>query len=238
MLSDELLAYLFDGQPHLLAESMETWLGSSRRFTAFVGTFRDKIRKKLRVPQDEETLYDLRLELETAYLLLREPRLSLVYEPLLSGKARGPDFAVSYTTSLTFMVEVTRLRVASSSGDSSPGQAERLMDAVCTKLGQLLPGHSNVIIVGADSLSFSQNDLQATMLRIQRQAERSEPVFWQRYGFRDRADFFRHYQRLSEVILRRSQRIAEGPPLTWLNPQAKYSLPAKVKTALYRSHTA
>lgn len=110
MLIDELLTYLFDGQSHPLTTPIETWLASSRRFTAFVTTFRAKIRKKLRTIQEQESLPDLRLELETAYLLLQERPLSLVYEPPQCGQARCPDFAVTFTTSLTFMVEVTRLR--------------------------------------------------------------------------------------------------------------------------------
>ena len=72
MLTEDLLSYIFDGQPHLLAQSMVTWLSSSRRFTAFVTTFRDKIRKKRRATRDEESLLDLRLEWETAFLLLQE----------------------------------------------------------------------------------------------------------------------------------------------------------------------
>src|SRR5215208_2304606 len=132
--ADEQLTYLFDGQPHILAAQMEIWLADSRRFTDFVRTFRDKIRKKLRVTQDEETLYDLRLELETAYLLLRERTLNLVYEPEQSKQVRSPDFAVTYTTSLTFMVEVTRLRAVqvAPSTDSSltaSAESERLADA-------------------------------------------------------------------------------------------------------------
>src|SRR5918996_1166135 len=103
MLADELLIYLFDGQSHILATPMSAWLGSSRRFTTFVTTFRNKIRKKLRVTKDPETLYDLQLELETAYLLLQERTLNLAYEPEQSKQVRSPDFAVTYTTSLTFM---------------------------------------------------------------------------------------------------------------------------------------
>ena len=94
---------------------MATWLASSRRFAAFVTTFRDKIRKKFRATPDQEGLLDLRLELETAYLLLKEQSLSLVYEPEQSGQGRSPDFAVTFTTSLTFMVEVTRLRASQKS---------------------------------------------------------------------------------------------------------------------------
>ena len=151
MLIDELLIYLFDGKPHLLATQMGTWLASSRRFTAFVNAFHNKIRKKLRATQEMESLLDLQLELETAYLLLQERSLSLVYEPQLGGKSRGPDFAVSFTTSLLFMVEVTRIRMGqddtrdptqapppNEAPKSSPYE-ERLSDMVCRIFGQVMP---------------------------------------------------------------------------------------------------
>ena len=241
MLLDELLTYLFDGQPHILTDSMRMWLTSSRRFAAFVTAFRDKVRKKLRVTQDQETIYDLRLELETAYLLLRERALSLEYEPEQSRQVRSPDFAVTYTTSLTFMVEVTRLRTVqkesmSSSSNDIPPEGERLADAVCSKIGQLFPQRSNVLVVGMDTMSLTQSDLQTVMLRIQQRAERNDPAFWKRYGFQDRADFFRHYQRLSEVLVRGTQLQIDEPALVWVNPQARQPLPGKVRTALHRSH--
>ena len=241
MLTGELLTYLFDGKPHLLAKPMAAWLGSSRRFTVFVTTFCDKIRKKLRVTKDQETLYDLRLEFETAYLLLQERPLSLAYEPEQSKQVRSPDFAVRYTTSLTFMVEVTRLRAVSkteilSSDNGTTLEEEHLADAICSKLGQFLPQRGNVLIIGVDALRLTQYDLQATMLRIQQRAEQSDPAFWMRYGFGDRAEFFRHYQRLSEVLVRGSEWLADAPLVAWVNPQAKHPLPSKVRTALYRSH--
>ena len=240
MLINELMTYLFDEQTHLLAESMGEWLASSRRFTAFVNTFRDKIRKKLRVIRDQETLYDLRLELETAYLLLQERNLSVAYEPEQSGPGRSPDFAVSFTTSLTFMVEVTRLRggakgAASPSDNGRSIEEERLADAICSKLGQLLQQRSNVLIVGVDVPPPNQADLQALMLRIQQRSEARDSILWQRYGFRDRADFVRHYQRLSAVLVRRSQLQRDESSVVWINPQAKYPLPGKVRTVLERS---
>ena len=236
MLVDELLTYLFDGQPHLLAEPMEDWLSSSRRFAAFADSFREKIRKKLRVTRDPETLYDLRLELETAYLLLQERSLSLVYEPELAARGRSPDFAVTYTTSLAFMVEVTRLRTAPSVEGSltPPSELERLADAICSKLGQLLPQRSNVLIAGVEVLHLTSSDLQTVMLRIQQRAEQNNAGFCQRYGFRDRADFFRHYQRLSEILVRTSQS-STSQLVVWINPQAKQPLPSRVRTALHHS---
>lgn len=242
-LAAELLIYLFDGQPHRLAPPMTAWLSSSRRFTAFAHTFRDKIRKKLRTMQEPERLQDLQLELETAYLLLQEKSLSVVYEPQL-GQVRYPDFEVSFTTSLTFMVEVTRLQTVQKptaahlpSADAGTFVSERLADAVCSKLGQLLPECSNVIIAGIDSPCPALGEVQAAMLRVQQRAEQNDPLLLQQHRFRDRAGFFRLYQRLSEVIVRGPQLQADEPVLVWVNPQAKYPLPGRVRTALYHSHT-
>ena len=249
MLIDELLTYLFDGQAHPLTQPMATWLITSRRFMAFVTANRDKIRKKVRVAPDPETVLDVRLELETAYILLQERSLSLVYEPQPLGQSRRPDFAVTYTTSLTFMVEVTRLRTDPTSIPTEATEqpvvtppphivlGERLADTVCSKLGQLLPQRSNVLLVGVETQHLTSADLRSAMLRLQQRAERNDAMFWQRYRFRDRADFFRHYQRLSEILVRGPQLPSEEPSVIWVNPQAKQPLPGKVRTALYHSYT-
>ena len=78
---DDLSSYLFTGSPHALSSPLMSWLTSSRRFAAFVGATKSKIRKKLRTARDPESAADLRLELETAYLLLQERQLSIDYEP-------------------------------------------------------------------------------------------------------------------------------------------------------------
>ena len=248
MSTAELLTYLFNGHPHPLSPTLATWLTSSRRFREFVTTFRAKIRKKLRSTQDKENLYDLQLELETAYLLVQERALSLVYEPRCGGE-RCPDFSVT-TASLTLMLEVTRQRP---SLDSAPIPApsplpigERLARTVCGKLSQLSKLHSNVLVIGLDA-PCSARDLSALMLSIKQRAERDDPSLAQ-YRFRDRADFFSHYGRLTEVLVRKLN--VYGDPhsevygevhnevVEWLNPQAKRPLPAKVRTALLRSHTS
>ena len=254
MLMDELLTYLFDGQSHLLAAPMATWLASSRRFSVFVNTHHTKIRKKIRTAQEPESQRDLQLELETAYLLLRERSLSLAYEPQHPELGRSPDFAVSFTTSLVFMVEVTRLRAAhkrtpaygqaqsgttpsSNNSLTLPLVGESLADTICSKLGQLLPQRSNILIVGVDPPCPTHSDIHAAMLRVQQRAEGSDSTFWKRYRFRDRADFFHHYHRLSEVLVRGSQLQADEPVVVWINSQAQYPLPTKVRTVLSRSHT-
>ena len=143
------------------------------------------------------------------------------------------------------MVEVTRLRAEPKNTEAqaqtpatanSPLIDERLADTICDKLGQLLPQRSNVLLVGVDALSLTDSDLYATMIYIQQRAERAEETFWQRYGFRDRSDFFRHYQRLGEVLVRGKDLEEVGQTAVCSNPQAKHPLPSKIRTALYRSH--
>jgi len=254
MIQAELLTYLFDGQPHPLTASMSTWLTSSRRFTAFVNTNHTKIRKKLRTAEDPESLADLLLELETAYLLLHERSLSLVYEPQHRELGRSPDFAVNFTTSFTFMVEVTRLRSAQKGAPpyaqedilavpppntriTTPPLVDRFSDMVCSKLGQFLPQVANLLLVGMDPPTLTHPDLSAGMLRLQQRVETHDPAVLHRYEFRDRADFFRHFQGLSAILLRSIALQRDEPLVMWVNPQAKYPLPARVNTALIRSHS-
>jgi len=73
------------------------------------------------------------------------------------------------------------------------------------------------------------------MLQLQQRAERTDASFVQRYGLRDRADFFQHFGRLSELLVRGSDLKSVEPLVGWINPQAKQPLPGKVRTALYRS---
>ena len=232
MLHDEVFSYLLNGQPHPLAAPLAEWLASSRRFAAFANAFRDKIRKKLRAPHDEASLLDLRLELETAFLLLQERALSVEYEPLQPGGARAPDFAVSFTTSTTFMAEVTRLRAAPDPNAAPP--AERLADTVAGKLGQLLPQRSNVLVVGVEGAAPPVGDLRAALARLLQRVEGGDEHVLRRYHARDRAEFFGRYRRLSEVLVRGLPGAAAS--FAWANPQAKYPLPAKARAALYRSH--
>jgi hypothetical protein len=251
--TDDLLAYLFDGGANQLLQPMGTWLASSRRFAAFAATFRDKIRKKIRTTQDQKGLQDLQVELETAYLLLRERALSVAYEPAHSKGIRSPDFAVTFTTSLTFMVEVTRVQadLKNIPGDSRgqppasrPGTmpaltplGTRLADAVLTKLGQLLPQRGNVLLIAIGAAHLMPDDIRNTMLNIQQRVERNDPSVLEGYGFLDRADFFRYYQRMSDVVVRGLHAEAVKSAVTWTNPQAKHPLPSRVRTILYRSLT-
>ena len=233
--TDDLLTYLFDGQSNLLIQPMAGWLESSRRFSAFATAYRDKIRKKLRTTQDQKSALDLQLELETAYLLLQERSLSLAYEPEQSKGIRSPDFGVTFATNLTFMVEVTRVQTDKNLQSPAPSSGARLADAVIDKLGQLLPSRSNILIAAIEAPHLTPSDLRNAMFSMQQRAERNDSTFLQGHGFPDRADFFRYYQRLSEVLVRVPHSEAARSMVTWINPQAKHSLPSRARTVLHRS---
>ncbi len=255
MLIQELLDFLFGSSTHPLQPAMADWIRDSRRFASFVEANGSKIRKKIHSRSDPGSLLDLRLELETAFRLHREPAFTLTYEPGTSGKRAGPDFGVSYTTRFEFMVEVTRIQGGTrpeSSSDSDPAsnsvsiaiEAEaaggfslenRIAEVVCSKLRQLRPGMANVLLVGANSAGLTADPLRLSILKAQQWAERNDPAILSRHGFETRAGFFACYQRLSELVVRDLLAAPGSIPLVWINPQGRNPMPAKVRTALYRS---
>jgi hypothetical protein len=244
MTIDETLRYLFDNIPHILLPAMSGWMNESPRFASFVETYRDKIRKKIRGIHHSDGFQDLQAELETAYLLLREQRFTLAYEPYGRGTMRGPDFAVTFKTRITFNIEVTRMRVSVQAVDQKQAEqtrldpqyeANRLADIVCSKLGQMLPSMMNLLVIVADSPTVYEWDVGKAMLRLKQRAEQKDPRLYQRHGFRDTSDFFKHYQRLSTVLVRCAGKDEPDPsPILWLNNQAKHPLPAPIYTILQR----
>jgi hypothetical protein len=237
MSTSQLLAYLLDGQPHALAAPLERWLASTR-FRAFADAYRPKIRKKIRGTRDAESVLDLCFELETAYLLVQERRFAVAYEHYGADRARGPDFTITYG-SLTFNVEVTRQRAAPPDREASrePGGASslRLTDTVSTKLRQLPAGVANLLVIVADDSTVDRADLPAGLRHLVSQIEQRDPASLARHRFRDPADFFRSYRRLSAVLLRGPWGdTAHRPFVFWPNPQAKHPLPSHLRTRLAR----
>jgi len=233
-----LLDDLLDTKPHPLAASLEVWLGS-RRFAAFVRDHLPKVRKKLRGAQNPDSARDLLLELETAYRLTLDKRLSVTYEPTPGGESRGPDFSVRFTTRVEFMVEVTRLkgRLAEASFAASHGvDARRLAGVLALKLGQTVADRANVLMVGTDGRPPSSEELDSLLKEVRRDAETTDPEALLRKGFRHRGEYLRRLERLSAVLVRRAPSLetAETEPgaALWLNAHARTPLPNDVRAVL------
>jgi hypothetical protein len=242
MVTHETLNYLFDHKPHVLAPHLSHWMSESPRFADFVETHRDKIRKKIRGIPDPDGFQDLRAELETAYLLLREKRFTLAYEPYGRGTGRGPDFAVTFRTRITFNVEVTRMRFSIWQNDEGKpplfepqAEGRRLAEIVGSKLGQMLPSMMNLLVVMADHQTLCELEVGKVMNQLKQRAEQKEPQLFRRHSFRDTSDFFKYYQRLSGVLLRSTGKPEAGKcPILWINNQTKHPLPGPICTILQR----
>jgi hypothetical protein len=226
---DELIAYLFGADRSALAAEVGPWLASSPRFRAFAETYRDKIRKKVRGPREDEALRDLTFELAIALRLVEDRRFAVEYESYGMGQ-RAPDFRVTFRGGIRFNVEVRRLRRQVSMPDASVDQS-RVIRAVCDKLGQLPPSMINVLVLGADGPSSAADTLAPTMLRLQDRATQKDEVFFKQRGFTGTRDFLRHYQRLSGGLWLAGEPGALQARL-WRNPQARHTLPADLARAL------
>lgn len=225
---DELLAELFDGDHSALAAEIGPRLAASRRYRAFVDTYRDKIRHKARGLRNDDSRRDIAFELTIASHLVEERRFAVEYEPYGIDQ-RAPDFRVTFRNR-HFNVEVRRLR-SLALAPGAPVDPGRLTRAICDKLGQLPPGIANVLVLGAVTSSPVADALTPAMLWLQERSARKDDEAFVRRGFAGARDFSRHYQRLSAVLWVADERDTSHAEL-WRNPQARHRLPDDVARAI------
>jgi hypothetical protein len=217
----ELLDYLFDAKPHTLSSELPGWLDASPRFMAFAETYRDKIRKKIRLAGNPESALDLRAELQVVQALLADRRFEAVYEPYASAKLRGPDFSVTYRVNTVFNIEVARIRAE---GDESnlPRIEERLLRILLGKLGQMQAGQPNLLVVHIRPELGRALELAPLMQSLKQRAEGREPAFYALSRYATLADFYKNFLHLAGVLL-----WAAGTE-PWLNKQARPPLDEKI----------
>jgi hypothetical protein len=224
----DLIAYLFEGlqQPSDAALSAELlgWMEPSARFTAFVDTYRDKIRKKIRVTRDPESVLDLRSELEVARCLLADRRLAVAYEPYASAKRRGADFAVTYRANLVFNIEVARLRVEQvDPGELDlPRKEERVLRILLYKLGQMQPGMPNLLAIHTRAGLERAIDLAQLMQALKTRAEGKDAAFFAAAHYPGPAAFYKDFAHLSGILL------WAGTAQLWVNKQSRPAIDEKI----------
>ncbi len=235
-LQADLIAYVFEGHAHPLSGTLLQWMEASSRFTAFAETYRDKIRKKIRVNREPESMLDVCSELELAYNLLNDRRLAVAYEPYASEKRRGPDFAITYRANLVFNVEVARLRVEESlvNGSDLERETERVSESermrkeqriiriLLDKLGQMQPGMANLLVIHTQEALARSIDLGGLMQGVKTRVEGKDPAFYAAVHYTGPADFYKDFAHLSGILL-----WAAGAQL-WVNKQARPGLAENV----------
>ncbi len=230
---DDLLAHLFETPTHPLYAQMESQLRDSRAYVQFVETYRDKIRKKLRLLNDGESALNLGAELATAYALLHEPRFSVEYEKYT--KQRGPDFTITYRTHTPINVEVTRIRSTEAGPPAIPDSPaiDKFMKVICEKLGQMPSGVMNVLLMVIETPDMTQADLGQATLRLKQLADQKAEDYFIARGFADATDFLRQYRNLSTIVLHRP---AAPPNYLWQNSLARYPLLKELHPVFQRLH--
>ncbi len=228
---DDLLDSIFDGKKPALYPEFEDWIRSSRRFKAFVTSYRSKIRTKLKNARDEGGMKDLRAELDTAALLLREERFTLEYEKYAASKQRGPDYTVTFKTHTPFNVEVRRIRSVELDDEDTEARIGKLMAVLSDKVGQMPPSIVNLLWLTAER-GISEADLTRAVTTLRQLADRKAEDFFRRRGFESAADFLKQYRQLSGIVVRRS-----GENVVWLNALARHKVPPEIVTAIQRLDT-
>ena len=228
MTADNLLDHIYDGKKTGFYAEFESWVRGSRRFRAFATSYRDKIRTKLRNVRDEGGVKDLRLELETAAVLLREERFTLEYEKYAASKQRGPDFTVTFKTHTPFNVEVRRIRSVELDGGDAEARTGKLMAVVCDKIGQMPPSIVNLLWLSAEG-EIAEADVTRAAITLRWLAETKAEDFFIRRGFESAADFLKQYRHLSAIVIRQPDALA-----LWENAIARHKTPPAIVMAIRR----
>jgi hypothetical protein len=224
----EILAFIFDAQPHELTGSLSGWAADSARYAEFLATYRDKIRKKLRVTKDHEAIEDLGLELQVPRWFLRDRRFTLVYEPYAAGKTRGADYAINFRTNFTFNLESTNVRGLNAA--AKPGEIDqRLIEVTTSKLGQMQPRMANVLLIQA-SLPLQSGSLDRHLSWLTGRAAANDTTFFARHQVAKPGEFTKQLKRLTSVIAYSAGQERQ----LWFNPQPAVSLPPDLKIFLQR----
>ncbi len=224
---DDLLLSIFDNQKPAFYPEFEGWVRDSRRYRQFATTHSTKIRAKLKNVRDEHSIKDLRAELQTAALLLREDRFTLEYERYTALKQRGPDFTVTFRTHTPFNVEVRRIRSTEFDVDSE-ARISKLMAVLCDKAGQMPPSIINILWLTAEHELLETDVSQATST-LRQLAERKNEEFFTRRGFKNAVDFMRQYQHLSGIVL-----CQPSGNIIWLNSLARHKVPSDIVNTIRR----
>jgi hypothetical protein len=225
---DDLLDDIFDGKRPALYSEFAGWVQGSRRFSDFATRYRGKIRSKLKNARDEGGVQDLRAELQTAALLLRDRRFTLEYEKHAASKQGGPDFTVTFKTHTPFNVEVRRIRSVELADAASDVRVAKVSAVLCDKVRQMPPSIVNLLWLHAES-EITEADFTRAGMVLRHLAERKAEDFFARRGFEGAAGFLKHYHRLSGIV---SQQASEQ--VLWQNALARHKVPREIATAIQR----
>ncbi|HEY7339691.1 MAG TPA: hypothetical protein VH591_02320 [Ktedonobacterales bacterium] len=207
-----------------LAAHCHAWAIDNQRFAAFLDLYQGKIGKKLRGVSDDGGYLDLLAELDVAHRLLTDRGFTLVYEPYLAERQRGPDFAVTFKTHTTFTVEVRHLR-------PSDADAQLRLEAILAdKLRQLQPSTPNVLAFVGEPNVATPEQVRAALDTLAAAGQRKDDDACRHRGFADARDLLRRMERLSAITM-----LAPSAASLYEPPRARHPLPPELRKTLARA---
>lgn len=213
----QLVVAAFGSPAHPLAPWYAALLEQYSPLVDWTETNATKIRKKVRHTSDAKALRDLRCELAVAAALI-DRRSPLSYEPLAAAGRRGPDFLLRHKGHTEVYVEVSRLRPAHGEQHDPTG---RLAAVLCGKLGQLVAGAANLLVVVSDAGPYTADDVATAFQGLRRRADAKDDAY---FAFRDLAGA----RAFLQLLPRLSALLAVGPTETaealFLHQQARHPL--------------
>ncbi len=221
MNTGQLLELLCEGAASETVALLTPWITQSRRFQSFAHDNGAKIRKKLRTAATAESLQGVLLELDVARRLVEDRHCRVEYERYGQGRVRSPDLTVTYRTNTLLHLEVTHVQGPTG---ATPEWDGKLLDVLGRKLGQMMPGGVNLLVVGCGGDALSAADVSQSMKRLKSRIEKRDGGALSRLGADDPSEFFQRFQWLSGIVVWRGG--------VWTNPQAKRPVPTEVLALL------
>lgn len=226
--TDQLVQHVAQRCRPRLRSELARWIEASPRFSVFLTTHQDKVRKKLNSTDDEEHRLDVRAELRVAYLLAADRRFELAFEAY-GARRLGPDLTVTFRANQRFNLEVTRLRTTAESGTA----VARLATVVTGKLRQLPGDTPNALVIAARGLALDEASLVAAMHLLKQHADRKDDDFFAHRGLKNARDFYAQFLHLGGICI-----LGDATAIFWPNREARHPLPQAALTALMQCLTS
>jgi hypothetical protein len=87
------------------------------------------------------------------------------------------------------------------------------------------PATINLLVLGIEG-DVGGNDLASAANSLRLLAERKDDAYFTRRGYESAAEFWKHFRRLSGIVVKKPQ------PAIWVNPQTKHAIPSDLINAL------
>jgi hypothetical protein len=230
--TDQLVQHIAQRCRPRLRSELAHWIDASPRFSVFLTTHQDKVRKKFNSSDDEEHRQDVRAELLVAYLLGADRRFELAFEAY-GARRLGPDLTVTFRANHRFNLEVTRLRTTIDAGGDPGPIVARLASVVTGKLRQLPSNAPNALVIVTHGLPLDEDSLVAAMRLLKQHADRKDDEFFARRGLQDARDFYARYLHFGGICI-----LSDATAIFWPNREARHPLPQAALTALMQCLTS